>query len=529
METVEERTALASWPPPGFRHIFPGLVPPPAPTLEPAARERLGRLAQAMQAGAPNDPAGDNPAIPAGYTYLMQFVAHDIVRTQTPFWGLGAVDRETRDLTTSRLRLETLYGGGPSQCPFAFATGARSRLRIAPIAPDPADGPGGAPLRDIPRARLDPLPRSWPKHRPAPLDEALLADPRNDDNSNISQVTVLFAALHNAIVDRLMAAKGDPRMVYSVAREAATLLYRRMLREDLLPRLLHPGVMAIYRTARGADFLDFGAADPQAMALEFCAGAFRCGHAMVRESYRINDATEHDLGEILRATSGGGAGAMPLRRTWVIRWSRFFTLPGAGMARPNPSRLLRPQHSPGLLDDAFFRAVDGTGQIGLAYRDLLVAGLARLHGVEQLWDHVAKQRPALAALSPHAATPARAAALRGWLTGQGLGAQDAAAIAAAPPLPFYVLFEAEAERQGICLGALGSILVAETMLGILDADPLPAERDGGGIGAALGRLSAAAKVKPETLVPLETITDMPGLIRLAATAQEIRAGDLRFL
>lgn len=519
----------AAWPPQGFRHLFPGLPAPAPPALDLAARQRLGRLAQAMQADAPNDPAGDNPGIPAGYTYLMQFVAHDIVRTETPFWGIGTMDRGTRDLAVSRLRLDTLYGGGPNQCPFAYLAGARSRLRIAPIAPDPADGPKGTPLRDIPRTRLDPVPPHLPRNRPPPLDEALLVDPRNDDNSNVSQVTVLFAALHNAIVDILAKAKGDRDMAYGVAREAATLIYRRVLRADLLPRLLHPKVMTHYKGLDAARFLDAGAADPHAMALEFCAGAFRCGHAMVRETYRINDATDHDLGEILRATSGGGAGAMPLRRTWIIRWSRFFALTGAGMARPNPSRRLRPQHSPGLLDQMFFRAVDDAQQIGLAYRDLLVAGIAGLHGVDALWDHIAARQPALAKLSPHAGAAARQAALQAWLAAQGLSAADAAAIAAAPPLPFYVLFEAEAERRGLSLGVLGSIIVAETMLGILARDPLPSEREGGGPAAALRRLAAAAKVKADTLAPLAKVADMPGLVRLAATAQEIRAGDLRFL
>jgi hypothetical protein len=522
------RASRGAWPPPGFRHLFPGLPPPLPPMLDEPERKRLVALSRAMQAPLPFHPSGDNPRIPAGYTYLMQFVAHDMVRTETPIWGIGTIGRGTRDLATARLRLDTLYGGGPIHCPFAYMTGARARLRISPIAPDARhDDAAGPPRRDIPRARFDPPPPGWPKTRPPPLDEALLADPRNDDNSNVAQITVLFSALHNAIVDRLEAARGDPDMAYAVAREAATLVYRRILREDLLPKLLHPAVMAHYAGARGADFLDAGAPDADAMALEFCAGAFRCGHAMVRESYHINDATSHDLGEILRATSGAGAAAMPLNRTWIIRWSRFFAL--GGRVKPNPSRRLRPQHSPGLLDARIFRHVDDTQQIGLTYRDLLVAGLSGLHSVAALWDHVAQRLPALAAAAPLAGPERRRAALRAWMDTAGLAEADAAALSAEPPLPFYVLFEAEAEREGLCLGTLGSVIVAETILGILDRDPLPSAQDGADPAAALARLAAAADVRPAALAPLARIADMRGLVRFAARAKDIGADNPVFI
>ena len=220
---------------------------------------------------------------------------------------------------------------------------------------------------------------------------------------------------------------------------------------------------------------------------------------------------------------------MPLARTWIIRWSRFFAFKGAGMAKPNLSRRLRPQHTPGLLDQAFFRAVDDTDQIGLAYRDLLVAGIAGLHGVDALWGHIAARQPALATLSTLADAATRAEALQAWLAERGLSAADAAAIAAAPPLPFYVLFEAERERDGLSLGVLGSVIVAETVLGILARDPLPSMHDGAAPDAALRRLEQAAKVRSGTLAPLAAVKDMPGIVRLAATAAEVRAGDLRFL
>ena len=518
----------ATWPPRGFRHLFPAMSPPapPAPA-DMTTRQRLAALAGAMQSVDPGDPADDNPRIPAGYTYLLQFVAHDLVRSAAQLWAIPGRAREMRDLAVTRLRLDTLYGGGPAACPYAYMTAARARLRIEAIAPHALDGAAAPPLRDIPRTRLDPAPRGWPAEKSLPLDEALLPDPRNDDNSNVSQMTVLFAAFHNAVVDLLGRAMAAPLLRFAVAREAVTLVYRRILREDLLKRLLHEEVHARY-AAPGAAFLEAGGDGLGRMPLEFCLGAFRCGHAMVRETYRINAASVRDLGGILRATSGGSAGAMPLSRHWVIRWSDFFAMPGSAMPEPNASRRLRPRHSPGLLDTEFFDAVDDTRRAGLAYRDLLGAGVAALHPVDALWDYLRRERPDLVRLSPLSDATARRAALEAWLARAGVPAEHRGALAAAPPLPFYVLFEAEHDCAGLSLGALGSVIVAETMLGVLARDPLPSEA-GDGVAQALARLCNAAGVPAGVLAPLAEVADMAGLVGIAAAAPGIGARNPPFV
>ncbi len=491
-------------------------------------RQRFVALALAMQADDPFDEDGDNETIPAGYTYLMQFVAHDIVNTEVPIRALGVSGRETRDLAVTRLRLGTLYGGGPAACPFAYASGARSRLRIAPIGRRPGD-PAVTPLRDIPRTRLDPLP---PAAATPPLDEALPADPRNDDNSNVAQMTVLFSAFHNAIEAGLAKARLATRLRYAVAREAATLVYRRILREDLLPKLLHPRVWDQYKE-RDTVLLDQprDRVEAAAMPLEFCLGAFRCGHAMVRERYQINDTSAHDLTGILRATSGGSSGAMPLSREWIIRWSHFFEMTRGGRPRPNPSRKLRPQLSPGLLDSFVFGIVDESNQVGLVYRDLLGAGVAGLHTVDALCAHLAAQRGDLAQGKALFEPAGRKAALLDWLRKAEVPEEHATALADDPPLPFYVLFEAEHERGGLSLGTLGSVIVAETILGILARDPLPCQGgdSNGDAAAALRRLSTEVGLPAATLDALRGIKAMPDLVRFAATASGIGARNPRFI
>jgi hypothetical protein len=64
-----------------------------------------------------------------------------------------------------------------------------------------------------------------------------------------------------------------------------TLIYRNIILHDVLRQLLDPSVIQYYlmeqRPLPGGD-------NTKAIPVEFSHGAFRCGHAMVRNSYRVN-------------------------------------------------------------------------------------------------------------------------------------------------------------------------------------------------------------------------------------------------
>src|ERR1700753_2386016 len=80
----------------------------------------------------------DNKDIPSGYTYLLQFVAHDLVETTVPFWAAAEAGVPSRNMRDQRLGLDTLYGGGPVACPIAFEpAGAmvdyRTQLRLGKV------------------------------------------------------------------------------------------------------------------------------------------------------------------------------------------------------------------------------------------------------------------------------------------------------------------------------------------------------------------------------------------------------------
>ena len=536
---------------PGFRHLF---GPPAAaerfavdgedPRTSPAAlatlRRRLRGLATLMGTRPPD--AAENPNLPSGYTYLAQLAAHDIVSTSMAFWSAGGPDPGVANVHGAPLRLRTLYGDGPGACPVAFAPDDardqyRSRFRLSAFAG--ARG-AAADFRDIARAATPGTLGNRGGFAGAGRGEALIADQRNDQSALLSQVSGLFQMLHNALLDMIprpgtlpaRALRERTAARFAVAREATALVFRSVLREDLLPRLLDPAVRALYDNPAPEwlepEWLEPGAAP--GVPLEFSHGAFRCGHAMLRDTYRIGRFDAATLADLLRQNSTRGPTAVPLTRDWLIRWSQFYEMPG--QPAPNLSMRLGPRYTAMLMGDGLFDPIEAGDPAGVAFRDLMSASLTGMRSVRDLCTRAAALRPGLAARSPLLADPAaRQAALAGWLGQNGeislLTAADVAALAAEPPLPFYILFEAEHEAGGARLGTLGSLLVAETVYGALARERLLSEGEGG-LGAALDRL-CATWLGDHRLPDPPLVRDMPGLVGYLARRLGLEAADPAFI
>lgn len=537
-------------PPAGFRHLLgapaedgrflvDGEDPRVSATALATLRRRMRGLAMLMSQRPEDWP--DNPNLPAGYTYTLQFLAHDAVASSLPLWASHGGGAELENLRRRLLRLDTLYGAGPMGCPFPFAPDdaqdqSRSRFRMSPMGPasghyDPEQPQPAHRFRDIGRAST--LGTSGGTDG---LAEALVADIRNDSHSLISQVTALFQMLHNALVALQPEPEGGTigtrvrghNLRFAVAREATTLIWRNIVRRDILQRVLHPAVQALYQ---GGATLE--AAPEPGLPLEFSHGAFRFGHAMARDSYHFGAAEEPlALGTTLRTTSGRSPDLMPLKRIWMVQWSRFFPLPEGGGAL-NLSKRIGPQFSGNFLTDGLFDPIAPGEPWGLAYRDLMSAGLAGLRSVDSLAGAVLARFPELAEAAPLLADRARRqAALMAWLARRPLLSRftpaDIAALAAEPPLPFYVMFEAEQETEGTRLGVLGSVIVAETLYGALARDPLPMELGGGDLATQLERL-CAHWLGEFRLSPAAGIDDMPGLVGFLARHYRLEAVDPPFI
>jgi hypothetical protein len=489
----------------GFRHFLGtprasqrfrafGIDPLESPAHDQNIRALMHRLSRRMDAEIAwpsHDGASlqrwENPAIPSGYTYLLQFVAHDLVQSAIPLSVAGQLGAGTSNARRTPLMLESLYGSGPVGSPHLYALDApnddrRTKLRLGRMRWKEASRAAGCPFRDIARAKAENVTgvdRSIAGQRAA-LTEALVADPRNDDHAIISQLTALFALLHNGLIDlirsrepasRANARFGAAYRRFLCARDALTSIYHSIVRKDAMRRVLHPAIYAAY-SGPNPNFMDPPSAGEWQIPFEFSHGAFRFGHAMVRPEYRINDLSEHDLNNTLEKNSINEPVNMPLDETWIVQWSRFFEINGS---RPNFSRRIGPYLSDGLGNEHIFPSFDATERVGLLYRDLLGASLAGMWSVDALIAEIAARRPDFIALSRLLSDRAwRVAQLREWLSSAsaaygGLTPADIETLSNDPPLPFFVLFEAmqQPEARGFNLGPLGSIIVAEVIFGAL--------------------------------------------------------------
>jgi hypothetical protein len=531
---------------PGFRHLLgepeaaerfqvDGEDPRCSPAALATLRRRLRGLATLMGTRPPE--AAENPNLPAGYTYLAQFVAHDMVSTKMAFWSAGGPNPGVANVLGAPLRLRTLYGGGPGACPFAFAPDDardqhRSRFRLSAYAGASGEA---ASFRDIGRAATPGTLGNRGGFAGAGRGEALVADSRNDQSALLSQLTALFQMLHNALLDMIPTPGTLPARAlrertaarFAVAQEATTLVFRSVLRHDLLRRLLHPEVRRLYQKP-APEWLE--PAPVPGIPLEFSHGAFRFGHAMLRDTYRIGRFPDASLAELLRQNSTRGPNAVPLTRDWLIRWSQFYRMPD--QPPPNLSMRLGPHYTPMLMGDGLFDAIEPGDPAGVVFRDLMSASLAGMRSVGSLAARVAAMRPGLATPSTLLGNPAaRQAALAEWLGCESdvslLKEEDVAALAADPPLPFYILFEAEREAEGERLGLLGSLLVAETIYGALARERLASE-GGGGLDATFDRLCATWLGRYRFPDP-PLVRSMPELVAYLARQPGLKAADPAFI
>jgi hypothetical protein len=470
----------------------------------------------------------ENPEIPSGYTYFAQLVAHDCVFTSIPTGALSAAAGPARSRRSSLLRLETIYGHGPDSCPHAYVPRganhlARNRLALSGLAL--RNTPKGNYLfRDIARTGT-----SNAASETAALTSAQVSDPRNDVHAALSQITTLFISLHNKIasnIENMLTAdvfaseEVKNYRVYFVSRAVCENIYRAIVRDDLLPRILHPAIVDTYSDPH-VQFLDAQTLDT--LPLEF-ANVFRFGHAMVRQFYVFNDFNSYgeDLVDMMLSTSAARPWRMPLDDTWMAQWSHFFEIGGSN---PNLSRRIGPEFSGGLFSGEVFGAIDETGSMGLGYRDLLNGAFVAMWSVAALADELRRCKPELASLSPLLLDDQqRTVRVRAWLsrhrTANGLGEQDIDNIASDPPLFLYILFEAAHDMDGKRLGVLGSIILAETLYkALLDASLSsrgPADRPGGAFEdvceIAFGQPDRAASI--EKCVP--KINTMANLISFVA-------------
>ena len=448
----------------------------------------------------------ENTGISAGYTYLGQFIDHDI--TFDPASSLQQQNDPNAliDYRTPRLDLDSLYGRGPDDQPYMY-DGNKFRLGTPLFENDKPTN-----VRDLPRY-IDP-------NNPQAARRALIGDKRNDENVIVSQLHAAMLQFHNKLVDR------DPAGSFCDIQQQVRWHYQWIVVNDFLMKICGEDVVHSILPHLGKDQpiwrnpprLDFYAYRNDAfMPVEFSVAAYRFGHSMVRPIYRLNtqlaggaDPNQATPDEIRRGLAGrffifagvqkrGLNGFDEFPKQWAIDWSLFFDIRGSikngGIKRVQPAykidtSLVNPL---GFLPEFSKPAKKPTGELtvaqlqsvpvdpamdpsNLAQRNLLRGlsmgmpsgqDVARLMGIEPIADEnlrVGKaavadwdKNPTLVSISP--------------------------AFGDNAPLWYYVLAEAQYEwvlrakakggkgdEEPLRLGTVGGRIVAETLIGLLWAD-----------------------------------------------------------
>ncbi len=234
--------------------------------LSDANRKKIGK---AMVAG-----GGGASQVPAGFTYLGQFVDHDLTFDKTNVMlGQNVSPSELVQARSPSLDLDSLYGAGPTDPgseDFYQADGLHLRMgKTVAIG-----GIGAKEGFDLPRGAGTTV---------AAKRKAVIPDPRNDENLAVAQTHLAFIRFHNRVVDTLPASV-PPTQRFARARGIVTRHYQWMLRTDYLPRICAAGVVNdVFNNGRKAFEVGVPATDVPTMPIEFSVAAFRLGHSMIRD------------------------------------------------------------------------------------------------------------------------------------------------------------------------------------------------------------------------------------------------------
>ena len=262
-------------------HDDPGMFGRMFPTLEPLAVDDgpLQELADAMKDPDPASATGNNTKVPAGFTYLGQFVDHDITLDLTSFGEKEADPNAVENFRTPALDLDSIYGLGPD--------GSRQLY-----ARNPGDANGKSPgpkfligkTINVPQPgnvtgdHRNDLPRS-------PEGFALIGDHRNDENLLVAQTHLAMLKFHNKVCDMLIASGKPANTVFTEARQIVTWHYQWMVLHDFVEGITEKGIVAKI-LEQGRRFYRFK--KTPYMPVEFSGAAYRLGHSMVREAYSHN-------------------------------------------------------------------------------------------------------------------------------------------------------------------------------------------------------------------------------------------------
>ncbi|MDX8048709.1 heme peroxidase family protein [Lentzea sp. BCCO 10_0798] len=244
-------------------------------------------LATAITADVPQPDSAD-PAVPAGFTYLGQFVDHDLTMDRTES-QLGQ-DVNLDELTQGRspaLDLDSVYGRGPrDKDDQAFYAQDGVKLKVGTTTPVPFPDEG----TNVPFEGFDLPRRGGTAGTAADRRLPLIPDARNDENLVVAQTHLAFIRFHNRVVDELALTGLTGERLFRAAKELVVRHYQWMLRTDHLPRIIDPAIVDDVFT-NGRRFFEVPGRcrdHSPTMPIEFSVASYRFGHSQIRGAYQWN-------------------------------------------------------------------------------------------------------------------------------------------------------------------------------------------------------------------------------------------------
>jgi hypothetical protein len=266
--------------------------------------------------------------IPAGFTYIGQFIDHDLTFDKTTVMlGQNVSPAQMLQARSPALDLDSLYGAGPADPESAkFYTDDRHLKMGKTVAAEGFPAKNGF---DLPRG----LGSSVKQKR-----KAVIPDPRNDENLAVAQTHLAMIRFHNRIVDTLPNSV-PPSQRFAKARELAVKHYQWMIKTDYLPRICAQGVVNdVFSNGRKVFEKNALPTDVPTMPIEFSVAGFRLGHSMIRAAYNWNKAFDFNAGILewlfIFSATGGDLGGLPrLAANWTADFRRLYDFGDAN--KPN--------------------------------------------------------------------------------------------------------------------------------------------------------------------------------------------------
>ena len=473
-QMIREEAAVVATQPDRFGRMFPNL-PSFMTTTQPTFQRTVDAVTDMTQFGGildAKDPLGrgpvelitdpaasnnnqNNPNHTAGTTFIGQFLDHDMTFDANSRLTVITPPETSPNTRTPGLDLDSLYGGGPTATPQFYNSSDRAKLRIE----------SGGRFEDVPRMSNG---------------TAIIADPRNDENVVISGLQAAFIKFHNRVVD-LVRSQNPGIGVDAAFNQARTIVrhhYQWMILTEFLPQIIGQDRVnnilnngrRFYTPVSGQHFIP----------VEFQGAAYRFGHSMVRPSYRVNLAGNANgsafFAMIFDPAGEGQADPVDMRGgrrapRRFIGWQTFFdfgpqfTDPGSTNPAIRPNKRIDTRISTPLFRLPLSAIASGDQPISLPQRNLL--------------RHITWQIPSGQAIAQAAGLPVLGASSFPEWRGYNVG------LDANTPLWYYVLKEAELLEQGLRLGPVGSLIVGEVFIGLLQLAPGSFLRDNPGFRPTL--------------------------------------------